>query len=247
MTGAVNWKQAFAEVGLLLLGIILAVTADSLVDERRDRAKERAHLLALRRDFTATDSTFRFDLLGIVDQFDHNRALLQLLQGEPRSVPVDSLSRLVRKAFLYGDFVPVLATYEDIVNSGELSLLRSDSLRTALAEFSRYIENIAPYLDWPLEHWSTQATPFFTRHFDVTDLYGVEAHVLIGGNELPGIDLGPEIVRLRSSEEAFWSREFANLVAVRTIGLEDTRIFVGRALERLARILRLIDSALPAT
>ena len=45
----VNWPQAFAEIGLLVIGGALALGGDAWMDSRRDLEAEHAYLAALRR------------------------------------------------------------------------------------------------------------------------------------------------------------------------------------------------------
>ena len=106
------------------------------------------------------------------------------------------------------------------------------------------MESIKPYNDGALDQWSNQVTPFYIEHFNVTDLYGPNSTVKLGDYEIPGIDWGPPVERIQSNEAAFWSREFLNLLAVRTIGLGDTVRFIGLALVRVETILGLIDESL---
>lgn len=245
MTRKVNWWQAFAEVGILVAGVALALAADAWADRRAERAEERSYLLALRADFETTDSIFRYRLAGQNAQINHNKELIQLLSQPVGAVPVDSLDGLVRRAFLWTPFVPVLATYEDMVNSGDLRLIRSSDLREGMAEFVSYMEGIAPYNEGALDQWTHQVTPFMIRNLNVTEIYGPSSDISEAGfDSLPGYEWGPPIERIESLEQAYWSREFANLVAVRTIGLGDTARFVSGGLDQVATILALIEREL---
>ena len=54
MAGRVNWPQAFAEVGLLSLGVVVALAGQAWMEERNERVEEREYLVALQRDFEET-------------------------------------------------------------------------------------------------------------------------------------------------------------------------------------------------
>jgi hypothetical protein len=244
MRNTVNWRQAVAEVGLLLIAAAVALAIDSWSDASRERTDERSHLLSLRSDFVATDSTFQVQLGGTEQQAEHVRRFIKTLEGQPGSVPTDSLSGMVRESFLWYRFAPVLTTYSDLVNSGDLGLLRSDSLRAALAEFIGYMDEIGPFLDMGQAQWEDQVTPYYVRHFNVAILYGPRSAFAVADTTNPGYNMGSEVPRIRSEEAAFWSREFLNLLAVRMIILEDTIYFVERAVVRVKRIMRLVDDAL---
>lgn len=244
MAGRVNWRQAVAEVALILVAAAVALGVDSWVDGRQNASAERRYLIGLRSDFVSTDSAFRANVRATAEQQEHIRRFIDVLRAPPRSVASDSLGRMVRKAFLWLDFVPVLATYRDLVGSGELSLLRSDSLRVALAEFESYVESIRPYNAAALEQWNLQVTPYYIENFDVTELYGSSAPLHIGDLVAPAYDLGAPVDRVRSSEDAYWSREFLNLLAIRAVSLGDAIALVEPAIDRAGTILRLIDKSL---
>lgn len=244
MPGRVNWRQAIAEVSLLFLGAALALSVDAWTDRRTQLATEREHLLALRADFEANDSIYREGLRAHQDQLAHIRAFLKLLDGPPESVPVDSLTGMVRRAFVWDDFVPVLATYHDLVGSGALSVLRSDSLRIALAGFDSYVIGKLPLNDLALDQWSSQVTPFFIQHLHVSEMYGERGTFEFEGQLNPGYDLGPPISRFQADSESVWSREFANLLAIRALSIGDAINFAGPAIESISNILGLIDDGL---
>ncbi len=244
MPSKVNWQQAFAEVSLLIVGAALALSADSWADSKRERAEERDYLASLLADFQATDSIFRANLADQDNLIRHGRFLIQTLAAEPGSVPVDSLDRMVRKAFLWSKYSPVLATYEDMVNSGDLRLIRNDSLRAAMADFASWMEVVSAFNDATLEMWSDLVTPFFIRHFDFTDLYGPDSAVDWGTGTLPGYEWGPQLTRIESAEEAYWSREFVNILAVYMASSVDTSRLAGQAVTRLERILSTLEAEL---
>jgi hypothetical protein len=242
MTDGINWKQAIAEVGLLFLGLSLALGADSYVESKREGAEEQQYLVQLKSDFESTASLFREGLADYEDQQAHARGVMAVLAQAPGSVAPDSVGRLVRKTFFWVDFVPVSATYRDMVNSGDLRLLQSAALRTALAEFESFIDANRDYNDIALDQWNSQVTPFMIEHFNISDLYGSEVPVP-GGTEA-GYDWGSAIARFDSDEESLWSREFANLVAVRMIGLGDTIEKVKVSLLAVEDILGLIEASI---
>jgi len=55
----VNWPQAFAEIGLLALGVLVALGGDAWMDDRRDGEAEHAYLVSLREDFKTSEALSR--------------------------------------------------------------------------------------------------------------------------------------------------------------------------------------------
>ncbi len=123
-----------AELGIIILGVLIALWADGWVSDRQDRSKEAARVLALRDNVVATQARLaealenatwvKGELIAIarwadLDDFQEKK-LETLLAG-----------------YLFGPrFTPEMNVYDDLENSGELALLSSDSLRQALARMS---------------------------------------------------------------------------------------------------------------
>ena len=226
----VNWHQAFAEVSLLALGVGLALLADGWWEGRQERAEEAQYLTSLRSDFAASQRAFSETLARNRETRDHNLMLLELLAGDVGSVSVDSLSVLIPAAFWWTGVDPVLATYEDMVNSGDLRLIRSDSLRIEMAAFVRFIETVESLNDAALLEWKDLQAPFMVDHLAVTGAYGS-----YGERTFPDGRHSPD-------EEALWGRALENIIAIKVINLEDLIRNLDQALRQIETILHLIDA-----
>ena len=130
----VNWPQAFAEIGLLVIGGVLALGGDAWMDYRRGLEAEHTYLVSLRDDLEETRQlTSRY-----LDQNRRSLAicleLLGVLSGPPDAMTPERVSPLIKDAFWVYTLEPVRATYLDMVSSGDLELLRSTELRVDLAQ-----------------------------------------------------------------------------------------------------------------
>jgi hypothetical protein len=149
----VNWPQAFAEIGLLVIGGVLALGGDAWMDTRRDLETEHAYLLSLRDDFEETrELTTKY--------LDENRRslaicleLLGVLSGPPDAMSAEGVSRLIEDAFWVYTLEPVRATYQDMVSSGDLNLLRSTELRVELAQADEDLQRLDTFGDLQWGQW----------------------------------------------------------------------------------------------
>lgn len=145
-----TWKWILAEIGIVVAGILIAFSLNSWWESRSDAAQEMAHLSALRADFR--QNVERLD--GLAEAQDRvsraSEELLVIARGL-ESAPPDSVNQLINEVFSSDQFDPVMGAYENLVNSGGLSQIRDDSLRSALASFaamvdSRYAEEFSTAL-----------------------------------------------------------------------------------------------------
>ena len=122
-----NWKHAAAEVALIVVGVTIALWADSWVGERRDLQREHARLTALYADTEETLAAIS-DLR--LEASEAAIALRKIVNLQPPYEPNDTTSDLLRHGLLYGlAFHPEMSVYDDLKNSGELALLTNSALR----------------------------------------------------------------------------------------------------------------------
>lgn len=138
-----KWREFVGRIGIefliVVLGVTVALWADSWVAERMDRNKETARLHGLLDNVSSTLVDLRAERENASGAADALRRLA-LYAEEP--VPENELGGLLQYAFLYGStFSAELNVYEDLKSSGELALLSSANLRQALAKMdSRLVQ-----------------------------------------------------------------------------------------------------------
>jgi hypothetical protein len=128
-----------AETTIVAIGVAMALAVDSWWEDRTDRVTESAYVQGLREDF----STTALDLTGEIEStFESLSAIDELLGLMASKTTADSshVHRTISKAFETSVLRPVTATYADLVTSGNTRILRSKSLRIALAEWSAQLE-----------------------------------------------------------------------------------------------------------
>lgn len=123
-----------SELTVVVLGVLIALSADGWVASRADLAVESARITALRDNIDQTLATLR---AAQVEAHETADALRELASGtSPARMP-----QLLRVGFLFGPtFHPEINVYDDLKNSGELALLRSVPLRRALAGMDATLE-----------------------------------------------------------------------------------------------------------
>ena len=149
MKREIHWRQVWAEVGLLFLGAGLAFLGDSLWDQRQERLEEAEYVASLRRDFR-TNSLALDELEEFYEGvLDADSAVLAYARYGDWGESPDSLLSLTTRAFTMEYFRPALGTYNDMVGSGKLQLLRNAQLRASLAGFVEEVEVLQTSVQYP--------------------------------------------------------------------------------------------------
>ena len=222
MTQRVNWRQVFAEVGLLFLGAMVAVSADSMWDDRRERVEEAQYLSAIREDLLANRTALEADYRDIPSA---NSLLLSHVQGIEIELSPDSLTRVAMRAFTMGYFRPALGTYRDMIGSGSLRLIRDNRVREGLASFDEEVEVLQAAISALFNRWNMLEEPFIIAHLPAVAIYDGYPRGL-----LPDVEGRMGQLKLpRSDSDAFElprTVEFANLLTLRMVLLFDVLIAV---------------------
>jgi len=156
----------------------LALAADAAWDYRTDRLDEAEYLLTFRGDFEENRTRIQ-ELLSNHGTFDGDlRRLVSVIDSAGRSqISMDSVQVLIRPLYVLHAFEPILATLDDLVQSGSLHLIRDDSLRVGLAEFRRNLEGLDLAEEYAENYWSTEMVALFRDDLVLRDLASFEAQL----------------------------------------------------------------------
>ncbi|WP_323761937.1 hypothetical protein [Maricaulis sp.] len=134
-----NWFAVIVEFIIVLAGVVIGFQISAWNETRIEHQREALILERLHADFTEIEQRTE----SVVDQFETRieagRALVAVLRRNPDEVSNRDVLRALESAI--GTPVPNgrSATYAELVASGEMQLIRSEHLRTALVEFDEQV------------------------------------------------------------------------------------------------------------
>jgi len=226
----INWRQALAEVLLLLAGIGLALAADDWFQQRQDREEENQYLVSLLDDFNDTKERIEEALMQTARRRDRSIAFIQALKGQMDSLSDEDLLSFIQDAFFYFGPTAVLATYHDMVNSGDLRLIQDETLRRRLAQFDSDWTDYQRVLDEAFGQWNLMQAPYLVEHTNVSAIYLQEYR------GVPLIEGG--IIH----RDGLWTRDFENLLGMAIISRQDMILEGEKLLADVEEIIHLIDA-----
>jgi len=137
MTGPVRgipWTRLLAEGIIIVVSILLAFAIDAWWDAAQDRSREMSYLSQLATDLERTlENIERFG--SIADNRDSANARLVSSYYQADAPSADSLAGWLNRAIGYRVVQPRLGTVEALVSTGDLALIRDDSLRAAIPAY----------------------------------------------------------------------------------------------------------------
>ncbi|MEJ2542314.1 MAG: hypothetical protein P8188_20500, partial [Gemmatimonadota bacterium] len=129
-----NWFAVGLELVIVVVGVAIGFQVSAWSEERADREREQNYLRQLALDLAETE--LRADTIGAM-MAPLTRAARRLAQAHflPEPPPRDSVLKWVSEAPIYHDVSPVLGTAEALVATGDIGLIRDDSLRSAITAY----------------------------------------------------------------------------------------------------------------
>jgi hypothetical protein len=181
-----DWRRGAkwfgAEFLVVVTGVLVALALNAWWADRQDRSKEQFYLRQLVADLAETERAS--------DQMDRRmvpfeRAPRRLAQAYflTNLPPRDSIVAWASVAPVHFPISPVLGTVEAMVTTGDIGLIRDDSLRIAIVSYlDRTRSNLRGYHEWQqllLEHTST-----YGDHAPVAEVFAEQ----IGPGALDSLD-----------------------------------------------------------
>ena len=131
-----NWFAVGLEVVIVVVGVVIGFQITAWGQARSDRANEQTYLHLLAQDLRATEQEIAVADAWLVPRETASGALLRSFHDPTRPHP-DSLREQIFNSVGYYTFNPVTGTAEALVATGNLSLIREDSLRSAITQYLR--------------------------------------------------------------------------------------------------------------
>lgn len=193
-----DWRSALGQFAIIVVGVLVALAADRWNQDRQDRLTEAQYIGALIDDLEADTAAIARALDLVTNFVAHGRRVVQVLEGADWAGTPDDLARAVEYS-LYLPFPDgfARATFQDLQSTGNLGLIRSDSLRKTLTRYYGAVEGVEGWLPVWLEAQrpGLQLLPVFLSLNQRMALSG-EYGATFGGPPLPHVFQEPGVTEV---------------------------------------------------
>nr|WP_199757300.1 DUF6090 family protein [Formosa maritima] len=168
------FKYAIGEIILVVIGILIALQINNWNENQKDLKKEQQIIANLHQEFTQ-NKILNTNMLNAVQQgTDACLGIMDILLIGETHENAKQLDSLLYMALEYRPFIPNNNTYTEILNTGEIELLKNETIKNALFVYYRDLENNkATYI--MLEKWIEGGIlPYLAEHIALRnmDMYG---------------------------------------------------------------------------
>ena len=131
---------AIGQLLIILVGVVVALAADRWNQGRLDRASAGDYLASLVKDLREDTASLSAELqLAETREVDARLILGVVVGNKPIDDPFEFVLAVVN-ASMYGEPVQSRETFDDLVETGRLGLIRDEVLRRGLADYYHFVE-----------------------------------------------------------------------------------------------------------
>lgn len=225
-----------AEGLAVLVGVLSAFAIDAWWDARGARMQERSYLSAVRDEMVATREELTAHQGLMTSRMEAARDMLSLIANrDVAPVTGDTITTLLYELGPFVNFTPRRAALDDLISSGGMQLIRSDTLRRALAAYERALAEDYLAQEEVREFWRLELSPFHNEHGNLRGM--------ISGGRIGADILLPEF-GFKPERNAYLSQRHANLMMHRLLLTQRVRVQHEEVLSTVEKIVALIDSTL---
>ncbi len=167
------FKYAIGEIVLVVIGILIALQINNWNENQKDIKKEQQIIASLHKEFTQNKTINAAALNAVQKSTDACYKLMEVsLMGETHE-NANQIDSLLYWAIEYNPFIPNNNTYTEILNTGEIELLKNENIKNAILEYYRELENNkSTYV--MLEKWIEEGVlPYLT---ETVSLRNIDVH-----------------------------------------------------------------------
>lgn len=206
-----NWTAVGLDFIIVVVGVFIGIQVSNWNAARGERSQERFALLALREDLATTTAHVRTTFEQVKVANTHLRKVARFADGLEDDLPISELDEhILRGVYLFQDFNPTMVTFDELRDSGRLSLINDVELRKKLQELASQIEEVRSAESNVLQVIIEITDPYLLENYDVR---GFIAFAMTEGGS--GVDWLDPMKERRDMRDTMQTPQFISRVLYR--------------------------------
>lgn len=217
---------ATGEIMLVVLGILIALQINNWNENRKNDIKEFDYLKSYKTDLEANRDEFQ----RVIEKSNHTivvaDSLLKMATGRIDHIDLGDMGRLLVEASGYTNFLNQGGTVKEVIESGNLNVIKNAHIRTSIATWEANIDEIRRVEVGEIRNAGAYFTSYI-KHIDMYKRYFDE----------PVFDA-------KMIERLFSDRAFLNSLGGRTHFPKTANTLYQQKLDNLEVLLKIIEQEL---
>jgi hypothetical protein len=232
--GSGRFRDYAAELFTIFAGILLALFADAAWDYSSDRRRETEYLAGLRDELVISAREIEYDERVRSAGLETLTRAIAAANGNGTLVP-DSAPAAIIALLNYRFFSPTRAVLDDLIDSGSLRIIRSDSLRFQLQRYRQQLEQLAVVEQRERDFIAETLEPYVAASVRLDDLLELQSYD--DAVEQPPADAAAFVAMLEDDE-------FASLAFMRWERSRTASAFGNGVAFTIGRLIDVLDAEL---
>ena len=230
-----GFLKLFLEIPVIVFSIYIAFVVDEYGKAKEEAELEQKYLRELFEEVKINNEELKADQDARRDQIV---LLDKMLETPIRRVAPDTLRMAMNELLNFRIYSPTDAVYQDLVSSGNLRLITSDSLRHVILQYRRMLSRVPVTEQGDIDLIKNQIEPYLVERKVLSLLEPL--------TDVPGIAT-PDIQKDRIIRVLLNDRGFIDLVYLRRQRIRQTVYFANPMQWHLREMVELIQSEIEAS
>jgi len=160
-----NWGKLGLELLVVFLGVTSGFLLNSWREGQQELKMEQKYISGFIKD--VSDNIDQLEELVSMDSVWLKQARISVMAIKENSLTLDSAEAMVKKIVVINKMEPHEGTYEDITNSGNLSIIQNFELKSKIVDYQIAIKGIRFIDDYFYKYFNDFVMPFVISNFNV--------------------------------------------------------------------------------
>ncbi len=135
-----DWKYGISELLIVVAGVLIALAANGLLQERQDRSLELEYVEGLIADLRLDTAQLSIHIAEAEERMHYARVVLSAFDAGLRMLSPAEFARAVEFGTYFSYPTYSRSTIDDLMSTGNLRLVRSKELKDSLARYYAEID-----------------------------------------------------------------------------------------------------------
>jgi len=208
------FKYAIGEIVLVVIGILIALSINTWNEKRKDGLKEHLILKSLKVNLKENLKLLNLANKATSDAYNASLNLQELTTPNNETIDSNKIDSLMSVTFDYFSFDANSGTINEIINSGQLNIIKNEELKNQISNWSGIVDDTQRDGDIANKHAFDNMVMFLSKH-------GIISNLPIGNQITQNLNLKPKPT---SSFEVDYqnlmsSSEFENLISWHSVNM----------------------------
>jgi hypothetical protein len=157
-------KYAIGEIILVVIGILIALQINNWNENRKESNYEQKLLNELKSDFSYNKEELKRNIKQAGDLAKNGDSLIAILSLPKKDVDLGKVWSYTRRLYGYSTFDPSNGALNNLISSGNLNIIKNDSLRMHLSKWSAMVEDVKEDEKRLIEYGDTWLEPINLKY-----------------------------------------------------------------------------------